>query len=139
MTHALNIAREPEGIAGNADRVSALAANVEALRARFGSGLDFTRKIPPHLSVRVPAEKWDAGLPRFDPPPPKPKRRKPALRLGVTCRACGADDWNLRTQRRKDRKTTQGRECRPCANERCKQKARRRAQRALAGMDGRMT
>ncbi len=125
--HAPNIAREPEGIAGNADRVSALAANVEALRARFGREIDRAVTIPPHLTVSVPAQDWpEDAVPRS------------FVRLGVLCRTCGQDEWTTRRGRTEEQRW---RVCLRC--ERTKALARwregrkrRRARAALAVMDG---
>ena len=71
------------------DRVAALAANVEALRRRFGrADLDFAVTVPPHLTVAVPADDWtEDAVPRS------------FVRLGETCRGCGADEWTFRRGR----------------------------------------
>ena len=105
MTPAPTNAGSPGPIAGNRDRVAALAANVAALRRRF-PGLDFARTVPGSLTVAVPAAEWPDGV--VPPPPPAVDLR---LRLGVTCLDCGADDW--RQEKRG------GPRCRPCDVRRC--------------------
>lgn len=106
------------------DRVSALAANVAALRARFGRGFDHL-VIRGDLSVSTPAEAW-------------PDDAVPRLRLGELCVSCGCDDWVFRSVKRKTGGImSRVRECRPCANERCREKAKRRARAALGAIDGR--
>ena len=111
------------------DRVAALAANVSALRARFGRDIDRAVTIPAHLTVAVPAQDWpEDAVPRA------------FVRLGVSCQGCGADEWTTRRGR------NEGQRWRVCLRcERAKSlarwregmKARRRARAALGAIDGR--
>ena len=96
-----------------------LIANHARIVARYGRDID-RRHLPPECAVTVPVERWPAIV---VPTPPQPAQR---LRLGVTCRACGADDWTFRRVRRKCGIVSRGRECRPCANERTKAKQKTR-------------
>jgi hypothetical protein len=96
-----------------------LIANHARIVARYGRDID-RRHLPPECAVTVPVERW----PEIGELPPL--RYVARLRLGVTCRACGADDWTFRRVRRKCGIVSRGRECRPCANERTKAKQKTR-------------
>lgn len=107
--------------------LEALAQNYAAIRQKYGPDIDH-RRLPPGCAVAVPLAEW--------PPVTMPDTR---LHLGVTCAACGADDW--RQEKRG------GPRCRPCDVRRCveyqrlphvaaakaKKDRQRRARAALAG------
>lgn len=97
------------------ERIAHLARNIAAIRERFGPGI-VDRRLP----LWITAETRPGDL---------PATLDGTIR-GAACRVCGADDWRKRKGR--------GHDCRSCERQRAKdRKARRRAQRALAGMDGR--
>lgn len=114
--HAPTNAGDGGPIAGNRDRVAALAANVSALRARFGAMMEY-RRLPASLTVTLPASRWPTAI--------------GGTVRGVACRLCGADDWRRRAKNR-------GHDCRSCERRQTEaKKARRRARAALGAIDGR--